>query len=485
MAEESHRPVLLVERPMFSSMLRHRRHSSEEKKETEKVVTDTKETTSSYDNTSTSVFQRRSRLLSCVGVVVSVLSVGFVAPGACLVHWTLHTHEECDMTYSHRHFVEIELDTAVEEVPYKLYKFTDARDPRHWSLQQQSSRPLTPDDDWCKNSKNNTTVVPILFIPGHGGNYQQSRSLGAHALGLTASSTDKRTVQKILARDEPKLDVYTVDFQEEGTALSGFYLKRQTEFVTAAIHQLVTTCGFASILLVGHSMGGLVARAAATEHVHSIVTLGTPHVRAVFALEPMAVQWHKQLSVIVSDSHTVAVISIAGGLRDEMVPPETCQVGNSGLRLLATDLMELPEDLSKTAPNLGMDHKAIVWCHNLLGPVRRIVGTLHETQQLPTAERLQAVRDLYPLKEPFSDAVLRQHISLRVRTRISCLCCVQNTLSLTRFYLSARTYYSPRTERWQPQPWKQGCSTMSNGSCGFMRLLVPGTWYWAMLGRWQ
>jgi hypothetical protein len=45
------------------------------------------------------------------------------------------------------------------------------------------------------------------------------------------------------------------------------------------------------------------------------------------------------------------------------------------------------------APQLGMDHRAIVWCNNLLSVVRSVIFTLarQEVQELPPEVRLEQV----------------------------------------------------------------------------------------------
>lgn len=175
-------------------------------------------------------------------------------------------------------------------------------------------------------------------------------------------------------------------------------------------------------------MGGLVARAAAADlHsrvVDAIVTLGTPHARPILTWESSALQWHNRLrqqKVQVPVDEKPLVISIAGGLRDELIPPETCQLPNEPryLSFLATEIMEMPQDPGKVPPALGMDHKAIVWCHNLLAPVRRILLSLHETRMQPTAKRIGAITDMLKLsaQRSIAERMPHQQVKLRVGLR--------------------------------------------------------------------
>jgi hypothetical protein len=77
----------------------------------------------------------------------------------------------------------------------------------------------------------------VLFIPGHKGTFKQARSLGAHVrqLGLD-------------------MEVYTLDFNEESTALHAGLIWQQAHFTVKAVraimelhhdapHLLVVICG--------------------------------------------------------------------------------------------------------------------------------------------------------------------------------------------------------------------------------------------------
>jgi pimeloyl-ACP methyl ester carboxylesterase len=358
------------------------------------------------------------------------------------------------MTWSHRMFLEIPVPSATL-APYKLYKFMDARDPRHWPVWKKTNTNTNPKDSWwClsdnlsfssagyKNetlADNSGIAIPltasILYIPGHGGSYQQARSLGAHALGLTREYITPQEQGRILRQPQTFiLDVYTVDFAEELTALHGQYARRQTEFVIDVIQHLVQTCLLQErgVVLVGHSMGGLVAVAAGTalpRLVHSIITLASPHNRPILMWDGSLLEWYRQVrlaqdSILSSLSATEeatnqVVIAVSGGLRDELLPPEATYDASfeSILFILSSDIMESPRDDKRSSPLLGMAHRAIVWCHNVLDPIRRIVLSLEETRRESSSRRIEAVRELLQLEHSysFSESVQQQRRALHVR----------------------------------------------------------------------
>jgi hypothetical protein len=64
---------------------------------------------------------------------------------------------------------------------------------------------------------------------------------------------------------------------------------------------------------------------------------------------------------------------------------------------MATDVMR--SRVSGLAPTLGMDHRSIVWCHNLLLSVRDVIFVLVQTdrQELPAVDRVTAVQESWSI----------------------------------------------------------------------------------------
>lgn len=157
------------------------------------------------------------------------------------------------------------------------------------------------------------------------------------------------------------------------------------------------------VIVVGHSIGGYVARLTKSSSIKSILTLATPHKRALLAWEPTLLHLHRQLS------KDKPLVSICGGWRDEMIPPAICE---EALTLSAVDLMLAPVDPDRMQPTLGMDHQAIVWCHNLLEPVRWI---LYQLVTKPSELGLHAIESRY--RRAFPQSVREE----RAKIRVSCI----------------------------------------------------------------
>lgn len=373
--------------------------------------------------------------LKYVWILLHLVACGVYIAGLVL-RMGLHTSEECEMTYSRRQLVPI---SALQHSKYSLHKFVDQRDPRHRALLKewmtvvqavgdeeqkatvaylQAANPRPPH---C--SENSTTTV--LYIPGHWGSYMQSRSIGAHGIQLTGARDHQQAQAAIKALtnnewkgqslDEFQFDVYAVNFQEEGAALHAQLLWEQAAFVAKAVKELRETCQLQRLVLLGHSIGGYVARMVPKLYpeipIDNIITLGSPHAHPVFGWESTLYQLHKDY--LQGPSET-ALVAISGGLRDEMIPPVACnanlyQVTNS-LSVLSPEIMKKKESQS---PQLGMDHRAIVWCHNLLSVVREVIYTLETNQSLPPQERLNAVQSNLRVDGNYDASLLKHQETFR------------------------------------------------------------------------
>jgi glycosylphosphatidylinositol deacylase len=88
---------------------------------------------------------------------------------------------------------------------------------------------------------------PVLFIVGNADSYRQVRSLGSVAYRM--------------GDRQKQLDYFSIDFNEELSALFGGVLEQQTEFVAYAIQKILSLYKTEkTIILVGNSIGGLLCR---------------------------------------------------------------------------------------------------------------------------------------------------------------------------------------------------------------------------------
>eukprot|EP00566_Odontella_aurita_P001316 CAMPEP_0113539852 /NCGR_PEP_ID=MMETSP0015_2-20120614/8153_1 /TAXON_ID=2838 /ORGANISM="Odontella" /LENGTH=861 /DNA_ID=CAMNT_0000439587 /DNA_START=20 /DNA_END=2602 /DNA_ORIENTATION=+ /assembly_acc=CAM_ASM_000160 len=405
-----------------------------------------------------------SSLLSAVAVSLAslsaLISLSLLIRGL-IMNSDFHHGGECDMTWSHLKFLPVEVPpmpppSSMTAAPssarrYRVLKFVDLRDPRHRHLydartegnSDDGQRTLRMEDNWCLQPRNSTAFrrgmdeapypnpgFPVLYVPGHWGDYKQARSAGAHGLGLTRSSVSRADVTKhaqalvdgtvnggATGEDEFLFDVYAVDFDGEGAALHGSRLVRQSAFVARAVRVVADACGASSVTIVAHSVGGIVARSVPLLHpdtagqlVRNIITIASPHAYMPWGFDGTVREFWEYVNSaggigeglggserasaggIKKGSNeeddgrreVVTVLSISGGLRDELIPPDACEI-DGGISVLSSSVMPprtAPADseyasyaLAETT-GLGMDHKASCWCHNLLIFVRKAIRTV-------------------------------------------------------------------------------------------------------------
>ncbi|XP_023398395.1 GPI inositol-deacylase isoform X3 [Loxodonta africana] len=208
------------------------------------------------------------------------------------------------------------------------------------------------------------TGIPVLFLPGNAGSYKQVRSIGSIAL-RKAEDIDFKY----------HFDFFSVNFNEELVALYGGSLQKQTKFVHECIKTILKLYKgqeFApkSVAIIGHSMGGLVARALLTlknfkqDLINLLITQATPHVAPVMPLDRFITEFYMTVNNywILNARHiNLTTLSVAGGFRDYQV--------RSGLTFLpqlshhTSALSVVSSAVPKTW--VSTDHLSIVWCKQL------------------------------------------------------------------------------------------------------------------------
>ncbi|XP_076854507.1 GPI inositol-deacylase [Brachyhypopomus gauderio] len=238
------------------------------------------------------------------------------------------------------------------------------------------------------------TGAPVLFLPGNAGSYKQGRSLGSVAL-RKAENMDGGI----------HLNVFTVDFNEELVALYGGSLLRQTLFLHESIKvilRLYKECPDppGSVVLVGHSMGGVVARALFTLPsfnpglVSLILTQASPHLAPVLSLDPYILEFYSSVRrrwrSEAEDLRNVTVLSVGGGYRDYQV-----RSGLTALSCPADDPNKMAVVVTAVPRTwVSTDHLSIVWCKELvLATVRAFFELIEpETRQFTEdAEKRRSV----------------------------------------------------------------------------------------------
>ncbi|XP_039349983.1 GPI inositol-deacylase isoform X2 [Mauremys reevesii] len=307
--------------------------------------------------------------------VAAALFYGAVAALVLLgVRDVLFLYEEnrCSMTYMYEYpeYLKIKLPKKISRrfPAYELYLYGEG--------------------NYAEENKNLIlTGIPVLFLPGNAGSYKQVRSLGSIAL-RKAEDIDFKY----------HFNFFTVNFNEELVALYGGSLQRQTRFVHECIKvilKLYKDQEFAptSVAIVGHSMGGLVARALLTlknfkpEFINLLITQATPHVAPVMPLDKYLTDFYTAVNnhwiLKAQDVRNLTTLSVAGGFRDYQV--------RSGLAFLPR-LSQHSRALfvvSSAVPRTwaSTDHLSIVWCKELiLATIRAFFDLIDETTKQITED---------------------------------------------------------------------------------------------------
>lgn len=276
---------------------------------------------------------------------------------------------------------------------YRLLRFDDNAVNR---------RPLFPE-----RSRN-----VLIFIPGSAASFGQVRSVGYEALAYyaRASLREKRrkssgTARSVKGEGSPAdsenlgnlddaegsdasmqskekrrgdggkgmltaLDIYSLDFKEEATALSGDVLRDQADFFNDAVRTMTMLYRpDVKVVVVALSMGGTVARLArfrpnyVDDVIAAVFTLSTPHVRPVVQHDLRMAQLYLTLESAAAsateddDVKDVPVVSISGGYKDTLVPSVLADLeyrAKTSVSLLVGQLKRI---------SFSVDHHAMMWCN--------------------------------------------------------------------------------------------------------------------------
>ncbi|KAH7385541.1 PGAP1-like protein-domain-containing protein [Phaeosphaeria sp. MPI-PUGE-AT-0046c] len=262
--------------------------------------------------------------------------------------------------------------------------------------------------------------VPVLFIPGNAGSYKQVRSLAADAAYHYHNTVQhENDPTKGVKRS---LDFFSVDFNEDFTAFHGQTLLDQAEYLNDAIRFILSlyhTPGRSqrdsdlpdptSVIIVGHSMGGVVARTMVTmpnyqaNAINTIITIAAPHARPPISFDGDIIRIYKGINEYWRDAYAqpgavdnplqqVTLVSIAGGGLDNIISSDYASIASL-----------VPEThgfsvFTSSIPHCwtGADHLAITWCDQVRKSIVRalydVVDVSQATQTVSRAHRMRGFK---------------------------------------------------------------------------------------------
>ncbi|KAI0066653.1 PGAP1-domain-containing protein [Artomyces pyxidatus] len=209
--------------------------------------------------------------------------------------------------------------------------------------------------------------VPVLFIPGNAGSSHQIRSIASSAARQFYSSP--YTVSpEFSSRSLKPLDFYAVEYNEDLSAFHGPTIEAETTYAASAISYILSLYpANTTIIVMGHSMGGIVATSLLpSPNISAIITMSTPH-----ALPPA--RFDRRIAALYDRNHaalmydSTPMLSLCGGAGDLMIPSEACILPQPETPVYRRTVFSSALEGCWTS----VGHQVMVWCHQVRWRVAR------------------------------------------------------------------------------------------------------------------
>ncbi|KAJ8730055.1 hypothetical protein PYW07_017093 [Mythimna separata] len=235
--------------------------------------------------------------------------------------------------------------------------------------------------------------VPVLFLPGNSGSHMQARSLASVAL------------RKALSKGyQYHFDFFSISYNEELSGLYGGVLQSQTKFAAASITKILslyksnkyTKTVPTSVILIGHSMGGLIAKRLlaypstinmTTIAISLAAPLEAPVINVDAAMDDyymlMNLEWEMNINNNPEIKQKKILLSFGNGPRDVLIPSGLTASNDSYINGLTTAL-----------PGVwaSPDHVCIVWCKQLVMVINKYLFSIVDPVTEQVVEDHQMLR---------------------------------------------------------------------------------------------
>ncbi|KAH9482359.1 GPI inositol-deacylase [Psilocybe cubensis] len=220
--------------------------------------------------------------------------------------------------------------------------------------------------------------LPVLFIPGNAGSSRQIRSIASSA-SKQYFSAPHIISPVFITRPLKPLDFYAVEFNEDLSAFHGSTLESQVTYTKAAIKYILSLYPpKTSVIVMGHSMGGIVATALLpSDEISAVITMSTPHTLPPARFDSRIDDLYQMLQRTLEEDHT-PIVSICGGAADLMIPSESCILPMARKDIFRRTVFSSALEGAWT----GVGHQAMVWCHQVRWRVARAALELGAAKSL-------------------------------------------------------------------------------------------------------
>eukprot|EP00009_Paramoeba_aestuarina_P015794 CAMPEP_0201542692 /NCGR_PEP_ID=MMETSP0161_2-20130828/72176_1 /ASSEMBLY_ACC=CAM_ASM_000251 /TAXON_ID=180227 /ORGANISM="Neoparamoeba aestuarina, Strain SoJaBio B1-5/56/2" /LENGTH=367 /DNA_ID=CAMNT_0047950367 /DNA_START=335 /DNA_END=1435 /DNA_ORIENTATION=- len=240
---------------------------------------------------------------------------------------------------------------------------------------------------------------PVIYLHGNAGSWRQVRSIASE---ISRRSKNTGTY----------FDFWAIDFHGEFGIVSGQTVEEQALFTNEVIrwvldtyHNSPSSYNSKSVILIGHSLGGLVARLAPTlpnyvpNSIRNIITFASPHAESPLPFYPSMAHIYKSIDEKWSDYAAtgpggflsdILVVSVAGGYRDHLVSSEKTELKKTKRGVAegrgdrreghVGECSQVISEVSTSVPGvwLQVDHDAMVWCNQLVSKIASLMYLLME-----------------------------------------------------------------------------------------------------------
>ncbi|KAJ8515807.1 hypothetical protein ONZ45_g6816 [Pleurotus djamor] len=227
--------------------------------------------------------------------------------------------------------------------------------------------------------------VPVIFIPGNAGASGQVRSIASSATRqyFSRPGVVAQEFEAGRKRGVKPLDFFALEFNEDLSAFHGPTLESQIRYTQDAISYILSLYpAHSQVIVLGHSMGGIVATALLpSPNISAIITMSTPHTLPPARFDARIDEIYTRAQRVLGSDPT-PIVSLCGGATDMMIPSESCvlpqvegNVDRDGpyRRTVFTSALE--------GAWTGVGHREMVWCHQVRWRVARAaleLGALYE-----------------------------------------------------------------------------------------------------------
>jgi hypothetical protein len=318
-----------------------------------------------------------------------------------------------------------------------------------------------------QNHKDSLRKQPVLFVHGHFGSFSQARHLAADYGALLIRELQDEFLREEMQISENFLEFYTVDFHESSSGFHASILKMQAEFLSQCIREVFEIHGNSPVWIIGHSMGGITARAAlvlathVSNSVSLVLTLNTPHQSHPIVSDH---SWKELYWSLAEPFDKIVYVSITGGIRDIIIRPDLCELQN----VHPEDLSIFVFSSSMSGVWVPIDHDAILWCRQMQLALLRTFWNvftqkpsspyhLHNTVSLSLVDRApEAVFESYSAQNLIESRVVNGSEGSFVWKQDSSLMMVASSSSCKHFSISADTGHYFDTQLFDiPPKWTQ------------------------------